>query len=567
MKKVLRWFWPFWKNRRKGMLSVILVTVLAILVKTLYPFIFKFVIDSLEGEIDLQNVRHWVFIILGLGIVQQITQWLLPVMRYMHNLLLAQDVRLQYFETIIGKDYTFFNKFRTGDLITRLTDDIDGDLKLSWYSCSGVMRPIEAGLALLFSIALMMTLSWKLTIIAMIPLPVVIWIMAKTEHVQSRAYKKRQQLTSETTEVLESAFSGIRIVVGYVTEKAQYRLFENSMKKRVKAEEDVVFIRSVLESLGGLINQVGLVVVLFAGGYFVIREWISLGDFYAFVAYLSGMTETIWTISWFLVSTKLAEASLDRMIELEGSAPVIKGQINIRPKSAKLKFENIDFGYNKENKPVLQKINFSILPAETVALVGSVGSGKTTILNIAAGTVDPDRGDVWLDQVKLFDLCPALRSQLVGFVPQEVILFSGTVAENISMGRTGVEDSVINRALFNSVAAAEFSGQKEIKQGGVGLSGGQRARVAVARAIAHKPVILLMDDVTSALDAATEKELWQRLREDLPDSSILVTTHREATAKIADRVLWLKDGKIIKEGSHQHLMEKYRGYQRLFAKK
>ena len=238
MIKVFRWYLPYWKLHSKGMISIIFLTVFAIAVKTSYPLIFKYVIDALVAQVAIVGIYRWVAIIFAVGVIRELTQWLLPALRYVLNLTQAQDIRLRHFDAVIQKDYRFFYRYRTGDLITRLTDDIDGELKLSWYSCSGVMRPIEAGLTLFFSIAMMMTLSWELTIYAILPLPIIIWTIAKTEHVQSRAYKKRQQMTSQTTDVLESAFSGIRIVIGYVTEKSQSKIFQDVMKERVEAEEE-----------------------------------------------------------------------------------------------------------------------------------------------------------------------------------------------------------------------------------------------------------------------------------------------------------------------------------------
>lgn len=565
MKHVLRWFLPFWKHRRKGMGILLIITTLAIAAKTVYPYIFKFVIDNLTKDIHYDNILTWVWIILGVGIVREVTQWLLPATRFFMNMGIGLDIRLRYFHEIMKKDYTFFARHRTGDLTTRLTDDIDGNQKIAWYAASGILRPVEAFLTLGFSIALMLSLNWRLTLIAVAPLPVIIWVIAKTEHIQQRAYSLRQKRTSETVDVLESAFSGIRIVVGYVAEKAQGKIFRRVMKERVSAEEKVVLIRSFLESLGAMINQVGLVIILFVGGYYVQQGRMSLGEFYAFVAYLSGMTETIWTISWFFVSTKMVEASINRLEQLETFPDGEYGHTKPEQTYPPISLEKATFIFPDSNEPLLQDISFTVQPGEIAAITGSVGCGKSTLLNLATGFYPAENGSVRLGDISPRQMDRNVLAQLIGYVPQEIVLFTGSVRENILMGRDLDEEAVV-KAMRLAAADMEFTLDTVLQQGGVGLSGGQKARVALARALVHEPKILIMDDITSALDAKTEGILWQRLREDSTKRTILVTTHREATAKQADKIIWLDQGKIRDICSHVELLEEYSEYRHLFAK-
>ena len=568
MKKVFSWFLPYWKYRYRGLSLVIFITLISIATRTLYPFGFKFVIDALEVDPDPASARFWVLAILGIGIVREFSQWLLPSLRYLQNTMMAMDMRLKQFSRIITYNHKFFNRFRSGDLITRLTDDIDSELKLSWYSCSGVMRPIEAGFTLLFSVGLMLTLNWQLTVLAVLPLPFIVWVMARTENVQEKAYSERQRATSKTVNVLESAFSGIRIVIGYAAEQAQYLLLKRALKRRVKAEERVVFLRSLLESLSNFLNQIGLLVVIFVGGWFVIKGRMSLGDFYAFYAYLSGLAETIWTLSWFFVSTKLAEASVDRMVELEKGEPPLQGDTTTTERDSALLLRDVSYSFQDNDVKTMatNTVSLNIKPGETVALVGPVGCGKSTLLHLAAGILPPDSGTVMVGDIPISDFTAETRAQLVGFVPQESLLFSGSVLVNVTLDRDGISAAEAEAALYAAVADSEFSLDKEIHQGGVGLSGGQRARVALARALAGRPPFLVLDDVTASLDAATEQVFWQRLQKMLPEATVLVATHREATARISDRVVWLDRGKILHEGTHEELLESFKNYRRLFAR-
>lgn len=549
------------------MLALFVLTTVGIALRSLYPYVFKYVIDSLTGGVDFTRVRTWILIILGLGIAREITQWLLPATRYFLNLKFGQAIKLDHFDGILHKNHRFFNRFRSGDLITRLTDDIDGDLKLAWFSASGVMRPIEATLTLLFSIILMATLHWQLTLLAILPLPFIVWIMTRTEHWQERVYSERQKATSDTVDVLESVFAGLRIVIGYATEDAQRKIFNSALQNRKIKEGKVVFVRSLLESLGSVINQVGLVIVLFAGGWLVIRKQITIGDFYAFVAYLTAITEPIWTISWFFVSSKLAGTSVQRMKEIKTGDDLVDGTLLPAENTAtELRFENVHFAFPETDVPVLAGVDLSLSKGEVVAVVGAVGSGKSTLLQLAGGLLPPNSGVIQFQNIPVHELTPDSRARLVGFVPQEVILFSGLVEENITMGRKNIDSTHIHTATETAVMDQEVALDKSVEQGGVGLSGGQRARTAVARALAGQPKLLLLDDVTAALDMSTERTFWDRLRTDYPDVAVLVTTHREATAHSADRVLWLEDGKIREVGQHQELLAQQAEYRFLFAR-
>ena len=562
-KHVLGWFAPYWRRRWKGISWVMLITVVSIGLSTAYPIIFKYVIDALSAGSETGDVQFYVWIILLVGLARTLTRWILPSSRYVMNLILGMDIKLFHFENLLRKDPAFFNEYRSGDIITRFSDDIDGDVKLAWFGNSGIMRPIEAGFTLLFSIGVMMTLHWKLTLLAVSPLPLIVWAMSKTEHLQHEAYKKRQQTISQTNNILESAFSGIRIVIGFVMEQAQERLFQTNMVDRKDAEERVVYIRSFLESLGSLINQVGLVVILFLGGYYVIHDEITLGTFYAFIAYMAGITEPIWTISWFFVSLKMAESSVDRLEEIERFENKPWHDNTVDLPINQLRVSDLHFRFPGEDSDIIKALNLTANPGEKIGVVGEVGSGKTVLLKLISGWFVPTGGSVEVNDLRIDDLSDTSRAQIIGYVPQDIELFSGTVTDNIRMGRESSQslESITEAA----VIGGELDLEKVLEQGGVGLSGGQRARVALARAFYGHPPIYIFDDVTSALDLNTEKILWRNINTDYSSALLLVATHREATAAEMDRVIWVKNGQIYQEGQHADLLRLHPEYRSLFA--
>jgi len=565
LRAVFKWFMPLWKAHRSWMLLVFFLTTIAVAVSTMYPLMFKFIIDRIVHDGDPIGSRKWVLALLGAGAIQQVVQWLLPVSRARQNLELAHDIRLNTFVRVLKKTAPFFSRFRSGDLVTRLTDDVDNEDKLSWYGCSGVFRPIEAILRLFLAIGVMWALDWRLTLMAVAPLPIVVWLMTKTEHLQEKYYSERQKRTSETVEVLEAAFSGIRIVLSYAAEAAQSRLFHKALEKRVRSEKSVLTLRAVLEGLGSLLNQSGVIVVLFAGGWFLMLGEITLGDFYAFVAYLSSLTGPLWTLSWFFVSTTVVRASVDRLVQVQDCEERISGELEPNSTGG-LRFQNVHFSHRSEAlTPLLNGLSFDIPEGKIVAIVGSVGCGKSTVLELAAGILKPGEGRVDFGGASLLQLREDRRGHDLGWVPQESLLFSGEVAENVSLGREGIDECAVKKALKTACVDEEFGLDRRIEQGGVGLSGGQRGRVSLARALVTSPRLLLLDDATSALDLKTERQFWKALRQNHSNLAVLVATHREATAQVADHVLWLEEGQILHEGTHQELLRGQAAYRELFA--
>ena len=567
LARVLRWYRPYWSRVRGTLGLVFVLTVFGIATRTLYPLIFKFLIDALTEGHELSGVRYWVLVLLGVGLMRTLTQAFLPSTRAMLNLKVALGIRLKQLGGVLRKRQEFFHDYQPGDLVARLTDDIDSSDKLSWYGGSGVFRPIEAFLTLVFSLAVMFSLHWQLTLASTLPLPFVVWMMSRTEGLQHRLFQERQRATSATVETLESAFSGSRIAVGFGMEKAQAGLMDRVLQKRELAEKRVVSMQAIFEGLFAIMNQIGLVIVLFLGGYFVLtKRGLSLGDFYAFVAYLSGLTMPLWTISWFFVSTNVADTSINRMKEMEREPERSPGVETLTERHPGLRVRDLGFGYPGDpSGGVLRGVNLHVRPGETVALVGSVGCGKSTLLECAVGILDPQGGSVELGGRPVVRLTDDERAARIGYAPQEPLLFAGNVGLNVTLGRESIGEATVYRSLRTAQLSRELGVEQEVSPGGKGLSGGQRARVAVARTLAGIPDLLVLDDVTSALDARTESRFWEHLRGQLPDAGILVSTHREATAQQADRVLWLEDGKIQHEGTHASLLAEHREYQRLFA--
>jgi len=563
------WLAKYWKQKRRLMTVVVLLTVFSIAARTTYPLMFKFVLDKLTTHAPPAVIRHWVWLLIAVGLYQGLMFAILPNSRAYGNLVFGRLMRETIFRRILRKGYDFFLKYRTGDLITRLTDDIEGnDLKLAWYSCSGVMRPIEMSFVILFSLCVMFSFSWKLTLLVFIPLPFFIWLLSHTMKQLEERTRKRQEAISEINDFLETTFSGIRIVKGFCAENQLGEHLSESLKRRVTAEVSFIRINAMVQTVGMLVQNFGVVIVLFVGGVLTIRGEMTVGSFFAFANYFQFLIEPIFTIGFFFAQTKINFAYVDRLKEVENYPEQTHTATQSPGQFQRLEFKNVGSRFPNAEKMVLSDVSFNISPEKTIAIVGPIGSGKSTLLDVALGELPVETGGVFWNGQLIDSVDNRQRLSQISIVTQEPLLFSETVSENIRLGdnqidETGVQLAVQYSRLTDEMRLFPNGLETLLGQRGIELSGGQKQRLALARALARKPRLLLLDDVTSALDAETEQQFWLNFRTQYPETAVLVVTHRLATAAQADEVIMLEEGRIVGQGPHSVLLktnERYRQF-------
>ncbi|MDK9700336.1 MAG: ABC transporter ATP-binding protein/permease [bacterium] len=563
------WLAKFWKQRKGLMLLVFGLTVLSIVARTAYPLMFKFVLDKLSEQAAPSETRRWVMLLIAVGVYQGLMFAVLPNSRAYGNLVFGRLMREKVFDRILRKGYDFFLKFRTGDVITRLTDDLEGsELKLAWYSCSGVMRPIEMSLVILFSLGVMFTLNWKLTLLIFIPLPAFIWMLARSMRALEERAKVRQESIGEINELLETTISGIRIVKGFGAESRFGERLSNSLKDRVSAEVAFIKVNSEVQAVGQLVNNFGVVIALFVGGYFTIQGEMTIGSFFAFANYFQFLVEPIFTIGYFFAITKINFSYVDRLKEIE-TFPEPEPRVYRKPDSLEsIAFEKITVRYPNTSRVILDDVSFKVQAGQTVAVVGPIGCGKTSLLEVTLGELQPEAGSVTWNGIDIRELDPRERHLRIGLVTQEPLLFSETIVNNIRLGNSALSDASIQEAMVTARLKDEVErfpdrANTVLGQRGIELSGGQKQRLSLARALAAKPELLLLDDVTSALDAETEQNFWRNFRLSYPKTTVIVVTHRLATAAQADCVVMLDERKIVANGSHLWLLknnDRYRSF-------
>jgi ATP-binding cassette subfamily B protein len=584
----IRWFWRYYRRYPYVLAVLVLLTPVQTTFQVSIPRIVEFVIDFVKTStvpdqwaarrlaeigsgLGLSTVAAYALALVVLGLIASCIYAFVQCHRAWMNLKLEWLFRQEAFNGITAKGPGFFNKFRTGDLVTRLTDDVAE--KLSWFACSGIFRLYEASLMVVFTITMMTFIDPWLTLFTVAPLPLLIVIFFKTSSLLDRRYDHLQTRISRFNDVMEACFSGIRVVKAYVKEKAQKAKYDHAVEDRRNAEVAAIKVHAVIDSLYMYIWQFGIIIVLIAGGYMVINADLSLGKLVAFVYYVVWLVFPMFDIGQFLVKSRQSAVSIDRLLELERTPPMVIDR-GIRTGDGRipgeLHFERVEFAFDGSRR-IIDDVTLDIPAGKTIALVGKVGAGKSQLAQMVPRLVDPTGGAIMLDGHDLREFTLEDLRRRIGYVPQEPALFSDTVRNNITFGREDIDEKTVRWAvevsqLVGEVAAFPEGLDTQIGTQGMAISGGQKQRLALARALAGKPQILILDDCTSALDSRTETALWERLHEVMPGMTAIVITHRPDTLQRADMIYVLDNGRLIESGTHDGLIAQGGHYARMYRR-
>ncbi|MBN1552160.1 ABC transporter ATP-binding protein [bacterium] len=567
----LAWMMGFYRPLKKRLLLIGAQSVAVALVTAVIPYIYIHIIDAIKTDLSSRLLTQAIALLFLLGSINFLLSVTNATRRAKTNLELEWRYRQETFNRLMVMDHEFYSRFRTGDLVTRLTDDVGR--KLSWVACSGVFRALESSLKIVFCFTAMFLINPYLALITLIPFPLQVFIYFKSARKLHQRFDTLQKLISRVNDTIESCFSGIRIIQAYCAENRQALKFRQVAGDRAAAEVNAERYHIFVHLLYGYFWQLAQILILFAGGWMVIQNRLTVGEFVAFDYYILMMVWPMFDIGGFLVDYRRASISIARLREIESWKPKIlnpENPVETGPFRGRIRFDNVSYTLNGHS--LVKNLSFDTGNARTVAVVGEVGSGKSSIINLLCRFYEPDNGEIFLDEQQLNRYPLAYLREKIGYVSQEPLLFTDTIKNNIRFGRDDIPDSTVNRVadcaqLMPEIRLFPMGFDTPIGLRGMTLSGGQKQRISIARAMLGNPGLLVLDDATAHLDAKTEEDLWKVLFEQFPGTRTIFTSHRTATLEKADVILVLKNGLLVESGRHSKLMTQKGEYFRIYSRR
>ena len=472
------------------------------------------------------------------------------------------DLRNDFFAQLQRLSLAYFQKHRTGDLMSRATNDL-GAVRM--MAGPAVMYSATTSIVLVVAVILMLSISPRLTLFALLPLPLV---TVAVKGFGSAIYRRSEQIQAQLAHmsaITHEALAGVRVVRAYSREAVEMNRFQGANDEYVARSRAVIQLQGLFYPSMALLLGLSALIVLWLGSRQVIAGQMTLGDFVAFNAYVVMLTWPMIAFGWVTNMLQRGMAAWSRMLEVieadpaiqdPGPDPNLTSPADVR---GRVEFRDLSFAYN--GHPVLEHVSAVVEPGQMLALVGPTGSGKSTLVDLLPRLFDPPPGTVLVDGVDIRHIPLSVLRGAIGYVPQEPLLFSDTIAENVAFGTVG--DGTHGSAVDNAMAIARLDKDlRDFPQGwdtmvgerGITLSGGQKQRAAIARALTIDPRILILDDALSAVDTHTEEEILSRLRGVIRQRTSIIVSHRISTVRDADLILVLDQGRVVERGTHQELL-------------
>ncbi len=533
-----------------------------------FPVAVQWIIDQIFPQHDLDLLARICAGLLGLYLLRALLQYIVDYWGHVLGVRMEYDMRQDLFDHIQKLSFRYFDKTKTGHIMSRLVNDLN---EISELAHHGPEDLFIATVTLTGAFIIMMMLNWKLALLVFLPIPAMIWFAVSKNKEMQTTFRNVRLKVADINARVEDSISGVRVVKSFTNEWYEKEKFERDNLNFRRSKQKSFRVMAQFFSGINLFSNLISLIVLFFGGYFIYRGELTLGVLVGFLLYVNMFLQPIRRISVLVETYQRGMAGFHRFVETLQIEPEIVDHKEARP-AGRLKgeivFDNVTFSYNRD-KNILEDISLRIAPGETVALVGPSGAGKTTLCNLIPRFYDVQKGSIKIDGIDIRDFTQRSLRQNIGIVQQDVFLFTGTIRENIAYGKIETTDEEI-------VAAAKQANAHdfimELEKGydtytgerGVMLSGGQRQRIAIARIFLKNPPILILDEATSALDSETEAMIQEALSELSQDRSTLVIAHRLATVRRAHRIIVLTDDGIVEEGTHAQLLKKNGYYARLY---
>ena len=569
--KSLKYLNKFFYKYRFRILIGILITIIARIFALVAPnligdsitIIDNYLSNGNDPTIVKKNLINNILLIIGASITAGFLTFIMRQTLINVSRFIEFDLKNEIFQKYQDLDISFYKNNRVGDLMNRISEDVS---KVRMYVGPALMYSINTITLFIIIITYMFSIDVKLTLYTVTPLPLLSFIIYKLSKKINIKSLKVQESLSKLTTIAQESFSGISIIKSYTIEDELNKHIQEISTETKNRHVDLAKFQSWFLPMMVLLIGVSNILVIYIGGNQFIDGKIELGILAEFIIYVNMLTWPVATVGWVTSIVQQAEASQARINQfLKEKIRIINKNSEILKINGDLEFKNINFIYEETNIKALSDINFRLQKGESLGIIGPVGSGKSTLLELIVRNYDPMSGEILIDNLNLKKHNKNNIRENISYVPQTTFLFSDTIKNNIRFGKNDAQMPEIKKYSKISCVSDEIEDFPQkfdsiLGERGINLSGGQKQRIALARALIKKPKILLLDDCLSAVDLETENEITSNLLIETGNITKVIVSQRTSTIKKCNKIIVLKDGKIIEEGNHEELIMNPKGY-------
>ncbi|EOQ29369.1 MULTISPECIES: ABC transporter ATP-binding protein [Bacillus] len=569
MKVFINLAWFFKQEKRAYIIGIIMLFGVALL-ELVAPKVLGIVVDEINnGTLTSEKLLKWVILLVVVGITMYILRYLWRIMIFGSSLKLARQLRKNLYEHFTKMSPSFYQSRRTGDLMAHATNDIQAIQQTAGSGVLTLVDSLAVGGCVL--VAMGFTISWKLTLLSLIPMPIVAISTNYYGTLLHKRFHKAQQSFSEINDKVQESMSGMKVIRSLGQEKEDLQAFRKKSEDVVHKNMLVARIDSLFDPTISLIVGFSFLIAVCYGSVLVVRGELTVGDLVTFTTYLGTLVWPMLAFGWLFNIMERGRASYDRVEKiLSQKSDVVNREDAVHTiASGDVTFAVDSFSYKKNEVLQLVDVHFDLKKGETLGVVGRTGAGKTTLLKCLIREYDHFNGELKVGERDIRDVTLYGVRSAISYVPQDHFLFSASIGENIAFGKADATYNEITRAaeiacIHNDILQFSEGYETVVGERGVSLSGGQKQRISIARALLTDAEILILDDCLSAVDAKTEETILNALKRERAGKTTIITAHRLSAIQHANLILVVDEGRIVQRGTHEQLMEENGWYKEMY---